>query len=125
ALAPAGGSPAATDAASVPAPADAASATPSPNKTPGEWQITVDAINLHEMELNVQDAATTLNTKLAGIDITVESIQFPQPVTQPINLWLTMDNPGDGGWIRAKGPLMLSPLGLTLNVQAGHLGLAQ
>jgi len=125
ASAPAGGAPAATEAVSTPSSEGAATAAPSTDKAPGEWQISVDAINLHEMELNVQDAATTLNTKFAGIDITVESIQFPQPATQPINLWLTMDNPGDGGWIRAKGPLMLSPLGLTLNFRAGHLGLAQ
>lgn len=96
-----------------------------PAKAPDEWQIAVDAINIHDTTLHVQDAATKLDTTYAGVAITVENVQFPQPAQQPINLWLTMDNPGDGGWIRAKGPLILSPLGLKLDFRAGHLGLAQ
>ncbi|GAB3076071.1 DUF748 domain-containing protein [Bordetella muralis] len=109
-----GNAPAAQDEAATPA-----------AKAPDEWQIAVDAINIHDAELRVQDAVTKLNTTFAGVAVTVESVQFPQPAKQPINLWLTMDNPGDGGWIRSKGPLMLSPLSLKLDFRAGHLGLAQ
>lgn len=112
-------------AASGNAPAAQAEAATPPAQAPDEWQIAVDAINIHDAELRVQDAVTKLDTTFAGVAVTVESVQFPQPAKQPINLWLTMDNPGDGGWIRAKGPLMLSPLGLKLDFRAGHLGLAQ
>ena len=131
AVAPASGVPSANpaggnaSAASGNAPAAQAEAATPPAKEPDEWQIAVDAINIHDAELRVQDAVTKLNTTFAGLAVTVESVQFPQPAKQPINLWLTMDNPGDGGWIRAKGPLMLSPLGLKLDFRAGHLGLAQ
>src|SRR3546814_12379294 len=55
---------------------------------------------------------------------TAENVQFPQPPGQPILLWLTMDNPADGGWIRAKGPLQLSPLALDLDLRVGPLALA-
>ena len=114
--------PAQTTAGDTPAPA----ATPAaPAGHTGDWQVAVDAINIHDVTLHVQDAVTTLDTTFAGVALTAERVQFPQPADQPINLWLTMDNPGDDSWIRAKGPLIINPLGLKLEFQAGHLGLAQ
>ncbi len=49
---------------------------------------------------------------------------LPQPPDQPINLWLTMDNSTDGGWLRAKGPLVIKPLSLDMNVRLGNIALA-
>lgn len=92
---------------------------------PDPWQVSVDAVNVHDAEFRVQDVATTLDTRFAGVAMTVERVQFPPPQNHSMPLWLTMDNPGDGGWIRAKGPLSIDPLGLTLEVRAGHLGLTQ
>ncbi|MBV7484045.1 DUF748 domain-containing protein [Bordetella sp. BOR01] len=97
----------------------------SPPAPPADgWRVSVDAVNINDAGLRLRDAPTGLDYTLAGMAVTVENVQFPQPPEQPINLWLTMDNPADGGWIRAKGPLRLSPLALDLDLQAGHLGLA-
>jgi len=103
--------------------ADAAAAPAQPPAQDG-WQVSVDAININDAGLRLRDAATQLDYTLAGLTATAENVQFPQPAGQPINLWLTMDNPADSGWIRAQGPLMLSPLALDLELRAGHLALA-
>jgi len=120
--------PPATPAASTPpagaAPATAANPGPAPAPAPDGWRVSVDAININDAGLRLRDAATKLDYTLAGLTATAENVQFPQPPDQPINLWLTMDNPADSGWIRAQGPLMLSPLALDLDLRAGHLGLA-
>ena len=104
----------------APQPADAGQPAPAPDG----WRISVDAININDFGLRLRDAATQLDYALAGMVVTVENVQFPQPPDRPIHLWLTMDNPADGGWIRAKGPLMLNPLALDLDLRAGHLALA-
>ncbi|WP_028353051.1 DUF748 domain-containing protein [Bordetella petrii] len=106
----------------APQPADAGQPAPAP--APDGWRISVDAININDFGLRLRDAATQLDYALAGMAVTVENVQFPQPPDRPIHLWLTMDNPADGGWIRAKGPLMLNPLALDLDLRAGHLALA-
>ncbi|MCD0504555.1 DUF748 domain-containing protein, partial [Bordetella petrii] len=105
-----------------PAPGPAPASEPPPE--PDGWKVAVDAINLNDASLHLRDAPTGLDYTLAGLGATVENLQFPQPPDQPILTWLTMDNPLDGGWIRAKGPLMLSPLALDLNLQVGHVALA-
>ncbi|MBO9356189.1 DUF748 domain-containing protein [Bordetella petrii] len=102
---------------------DAPGAAPAAPAQDG-WRVSVDAINVNDASLRLRDAPTSLDYTLAGLVLTAENVQFPQPAGQPIHLWLTMDNPADGGWIRARGPLQLSPLALDLDLRAGHLGLA-
>ncbi len=104
--------------------AQASAATPPAPAEPDGWQVSVDAININDAGLRLRDAPTGLDYTLAGLAATAENVQFPQPPDQPILLWLTMDNPADGGWIRAKGPLQLSPLALDLDLRVGHLALA-
>ncbi|UDG74605.1 DUF748 domain-containing protein [Achromobacter sp. 77] len=108
------------------APADQASATPAPGQppAPAEWKVVLDAFNLHEGEVYVTDAVSKLDYVMAGLAATVEGVALPQPPDQPINLWLTMDNSTDGGWLRAKGPLVIKPLSLDMNVRLGNIALA-
>ncbi|WGJ89529.1 DUF748 domain-containing protein [Achromobacter mucicolens] len=113
ATAPAGQAPA------TPAPAPA---TPAP--APAEWKVVLDAFNLHEGEVYVTDAVSKLDYVMTGLAATVEGVALPQPPDQPINLWLTMDNSTDGGWLRAKGPLVIKPLSLDMNVRLGNIALA-
>ncbi|MEN5160804.1 DUF748 domain-containing protein [Achromobacter spanius] len=112
--------------APVPAPADQASATPTPAPppAPAEWKVVLDAFNLHEGEVYVTDAVSKLDYVMTGLAATVEGVALPQPPDQPINLWLTMDNSTDGGWVRAKGPLVIKPLSLDMNVRLGNIALA-
>lgn len=128
--APAGQAPAAS-AAQAPAPrpdqaatapAGQAPATPAP--APAEWKVVLDAFNLHEGEVYVTDAVSKLDYVMTGLAATVEGVALPQPPDQPINLWLTMDNSTDGGWLRAKGPLVIKPLSLDMNVRLGNIALA-
>ena len=124
--------PAATDPAQAanPAPAGATADTPpaadAPPKpaAPAEWKVTLDAFNIHEGELYVTDAISKLDYTLTGLAVTVEGVALPQVKGEPINLWLTVDNSTDGGWIRAKGPLVLQPLSLELAVRMGNVALA-
>ncbi|MGE8689882.1 MAG: DUF748 domain-containing protein [Achromobacter sp.] len=126
AAAPAGG------AAPVPAPADpaagagapAAPAEPAPAAAPEDWKVALDAFNLHEGEVYVTDAISKLDYVMTGLAATVEGVALPQVKDEPINLWLTMDNSTDGGWLRAKGPLVLKPLSLELGVRLGNIALA-
>lgn len=111
-----GGVPAATDTP----PAD----TPPKPAAPAEWKVTLDAFNIHEGELYVTDAISKLDYTLTGLAVTVEGVALPQVKGEPINLWLTVDNSADGGWIRAKGPLVLQPLSLELAVRMGNVALA-
>ncbi|WP_241073463.1 DUF748 domain-containing protein [Achromobacter insuavis] len=111
-----GGVPAATDTP----PADA----PPQPAAPAEWKVTLDAFNIHEGELYVTDAISKLDYTLTGLAVTVEGVALPQVKGEPINLWLTVDNSTDGGWIRAKGPLVLQPLSLELAVRMGNVALA-
>lgn len=111
-----GGVPAATDTP----PAD----TPPKPAAPAEWKVTLDAFNIHEGELYVTDAISKLDYTLTGLAVTVEGVALPQVKGEPINLWLTVDNSTDGGWIRAKGPLVLQPLSLELAVRMGNVALA-
>lgn len=111
-----GGVPAATDTP----PAD----TPPKPAAPAEWKVTLDAFNIHEGELYVTDAVSKLDYTLTGLAVTVEGVALPQVKGEPINLWLTVDNSADGGWIRAKGPLVLQPLSLELAVRMGNVALA-
>lgn len=116
-------------AASSPAPAaPAAASTPNdaPPKpaAPAEWKVTLDAFNIHEGELYVTDAISKLDYTLTGLAVTVEGVALPQVKGEPINLWLTVDNSTDGGWIRAKGPLVLQPLSLELALRMGNVALA-
>src|SRR5690606_12361142 len=107
-----------TQAAALASPAPVAAAAPD------GWQVAVDAININDAELRLRDAPTQLDYTLAGVALTVETVRSRQPPDQPIHLWRTMDNPSDGAWSRAKGPLQLSPLALGLDVRAGQLALA-
>ena len=111
----AGSSAATASSAAVPAAAPAA---------PGEWKVTLDAFNLHEGEVYVTDAISKLDYAMTGLAATVEGVALPQTPDQPINLWLTMDNSTDGGWLRAKGPLVIKPLSLELGVRLGNVALA-
>lgn len=104
------------------APAGQAPATPAP--APAEWKVVLDAFNLHEGEVYVTDAVSKLDYVMTGLAATVEGVALPQPPDQPINLWLTMDNSTDGGWLRAKGPLVIKPLSLDMNVRLGNIALA-
>ncbi|OAS86156.1 hypothetical protein A6I77_25680 [Achromobacter xylosoxidans] len=127
--APAAAAQAAQAAASSPAPAaPAAASTPNdaPPKpaAPAEWKVTLDAFNIHEGELYVTDAISKLDYTLTGLAVTVEGVALPQVKGEPINLWLTVDNSTDGGWIRAKGPLVLQPLSLELALRMGNVALA-
>lgn len=98
--------------------------TTPPPAAPAEWKVTLDAFNLHEGELYVTDAISKLDYVMTGMAVTVESVQIPEVKDQPVNLWLTVDNSTDGGWIRAKGPLELKPLSLELGVRMGNIALA-
>lgn len=91
---------------------------------PAEWKVTLDAFNIHEGELYVTDAVSKLDYTLTGLGVTVEGVALPQVKGEPINLWLTVDNSTDGGWIRAKGPLVLQPLSLELALRMGNVALA-
>lgn len=108
------------------APADQAPAgqTPAPAPAPAEWKVVLDAFNLHEGEVYVTDAVSKLDYVMTGLGATVEGVALPQAPDQPINLWLTMDNSTDGGWLRAKGPLVIKPLSLDMNVRLGNIALA-
>ncbi|MFD4841519.1 DUF748 domain-containing protein, partial [Achromobacter sp. NPDC058515] len=118
------GSPAAATSAPA-APDSPAAAAPAPQPAaPGEWKVTLDAFNLHEGEVYVTDAISKLDYAMTGLAATVEGVALPQAPDQPINLWLTMDNSADGGWLRAKGPLVIKPLSLELGVRLGNVALA-
>ncbi|AKP91680.1 DUF748 domain-containing protein [Achromobacter ruhlandii] len=105
---------------------DTPPATDAPPKpaAPAEWKVTLDAFNIHEGELYVTDAISKLDYTLTGLAVTVEGVALPQVKGEPINLWLTVDNSTDGGWIRAKGPLVLQPLSLELALRMGNVALA-
>ncbi|QDJ35486.1 hypothetical protein CBR67_01830 [Bordetella hinzii] len=113
---PAGGQ-AAPQAQGSPAPSEAAPA-------PQQWQVAVDAINVRDAELHLRDAATRLDYLITGLDLTVETVQLPQPPKQPIQIWASMENSVDGGWLRAKGPLRLEPLALDMELHMGNVALA-
>ncbi|WP_286937681.1 DUF748 domain-containing protein [Achromobacter sp. UBA4530] len=117
---PAGTAP--TAAGTAPAADTAAASAPTP--APAEWQVTLDAFNLHEGEVYVTDAVSKLDYVMTGLAATVEGVELPQQPDRPINLWLTMDNSTDGGWLRAKGPLVIKPLSLDMNVRLGNVALA-
>ncbi|WP_191576052.1 DUF748 domain-containing protein [Achromobacter insolitus] len=121
--APADGTAPAADTAAGAAPV--AGTTPaSESPAPAEWQVTLDAFNLHEGEFYVTDAVSKLDYVMTGLAATVEGVELPQQPDRPINLWLTMDNSTDGGWLRAKGPLVIKPLSLDMNVRLGNVALA-
>ncbi|WP_157810414.1 DUF748 domain-containing protein [Achromobacter ruhlandii] len=105
---------------------DTPPATDAPPKPPppAEWKVTLDAFNIHEGELYVTDAISKLDYTLTGLAVTVEGVALPQVKGEPINLWLTVDNSTDGGWIRAQGPLVLQPLSLELALRMGNVALA-
>ncbi|MCY1199498.1 hypothetical protein D9M72_109020 [compost metagenome] len=113
--------------AAVPADGAAPAASepqPAPAAAPGEWKVALDAFNLHEGEVYVTDAISKLDYVMTGLAATVEGVALPQVKDEPIDLWLTMDNSTDGGWLRAKGPLVLKPLSLELGVRLGNVALA-
>ncbi|WP_144655358.1 DUF748 domain-containing protein [Achromobacter dolens] len=114
------------DASPAAATSDAPPAADAPPKpaAPAEWKVTLDAFNIHEGELYVTDAISKLDYTLTGLAVTVEGVALPQVKGEPINLWLTVDNSTDGGWIRAKGPLVLQPLSLELALRMGNVALA-
>lgn len=115
--------PAAPAAAAVAAPA-AAPVAPAAPPEPADWKVNLDAFNLHEGELYVNDEVSKLDYVMTGLAATVEGVALPQVEGEPINLWLTMDNSTDGGWLRAKGPLVIKPLSLELGVRLGNVALA-
>lgn len=99
-------------------------AAPAAPPEPADWKVNLDAFNLHEGELYVNDAVSKLDYVMTGLAATVEGVALPQVEGEPINLWLTMDNSTDGGWLRAKGPLVIKPLSLELGVRLGNVALA-
>jgi len=116
---PGGAAPASSVPSGEPAsPPDAASAEP------GAWKVALDAFNLHEGLVAITDAASKLDYTLSGLGATAEAVALPQAADEPVNLWVTMDNAADGGWLRAKGPLVLQPLALDLNLRMGNVALA-
>lgn len=117
---PGAAKPAAPDPAAKPATAPAAGQA----SAPADWKVALDAFNIHEGELYVTDAVSKLDYTLTGLGVTVEGVALPQVKGEPINLWLTVDNSTDGGWIRAKGPLVLQPLSLELALRMGNVALA-
>ncbi|WMD20504.1 DUF748 domain-containing protein [Achromobacter seleniivolatilans] len=122
---PAAVPPAAPGAVPAVAPGAAAETTAAaPPAEPADWKVTLDAFNLHEGELYVTDAISKLDYVMTGMGVTVEGVSVPEVKDQPVNLWLTVDNSTDGGWIRAKGPLVLKPLSLELGVRLGNVALA-
>ncbi|WP_088142398.1 DUF748 domain-containing protein [Achromobacter xylosoxidans] len=122
--APVAGAPAAPSATAPAGTPAADAAAPQPASAPTEWKVELDAFNLHEGEVYVADAVSKLDYVMTGLAATVEGVALPQVPDQPINLWLTMDNSTDGGWLRAKGPLVLKPLSLELGVRLGNIALA-
>lgn len=125
----AGEPPAPADPASVAAPSAVPPAAPpaapaADPPAPAEWKVTLDAFNLHEGEVYVADAISKLDYVMTGLAATVEGVELPQQPDRPINLWLTMDNSADGGWLRAKGPLVIKPLSLDMDVRLGNVALA-
>ncbi|MGY6272493.1 DUF748 domain-containing protein [Achromobacter denitrificans] len=114
----------ASPAAAASAPAAAAAPASAESNAPAEWKVALDAFNLHEGEVYVTDAISKLDYVMTGLAATVEGVALPQVQDEPINLWLTMDNSTDGGWLRAKGPLVLKPLSLELGVRLGNVALA-
>jgi len=116
--------PAATPADAGAAAPPAAPAAPAAPPEPADWKVNLDAFNLHEGELYVNDAVSKLDYVMTGLAATVEGVALPQVEGEPINLWLTMDNSTDGGWLRAKGPLVIKPLSLELGVRLGNVALA-
>ncbi|MGS1109551.1 DUF748 domain-containing protein [Achromobacter anxifer] len=122
--APVAGAPAAPSATAPAGTPAADAAAPQPAPAPTEWKVELDAFNLHEGEVYVADAVSKLDYVMTGLAATVEGVALPQVPDQPINLWLTMDNSTDGGWLRAKGPLVLKPLSLELGVRLGNIALA-
>ncbi|EHK63486.1 DUF748 domain-containing protein [Achromobacter arsenitoxydans] len=118
---PAAQSPAAQ---AAPAPGAPAADQPPQPAGEGEWKVTLDAFNLHEGEVYVADAVSKLDYVMTGLAATVEGVELPQQPDRPINLWLTMDNSTDGGWLRAKGPLVIKPLSLDMDVRLGNVALA-
>lgn len=113
-----------TGAPATPAASGTDTAAPPPPAAPEEWKVTLDAFNLHEGELYITDAISKLDYVMTGMAVTVEGVAIPEVKDQPVNLWLTVDNSTDGGWIRAKGPLVLKPLSLELGVRLGNVALA-
>lgn len=113
-----------TGAPAAPAASGTDTAAPPPPAAPEEWKVTLDAFNLHEGELYITDAISKLDYVMTGMAVTVEGVAIPEVQDQPVNLWLTVDNSTDGGWIRAKGPLVLKPLSLELGVRLGNVALA-
>ncbi len=111
-------------AAQVPADKTPAAGEPAQAPGPAEWKVTLDAFNLHEGEVYVVDAISKLDYVMTGLAATVEGVELPQQPDRPINLWLTMDNSTDGGWLRAKGPLVIKPLSLDMDVRLGNVALA-
>ncbi|MFJ3461046.1 DUF748 domain-containing protein [Achromobacter spanius] len=122
--APGGQTPAGQSPGSQPPADPAAVPSPTPTPAPAEWKVTLDAFNLHEGEVYVTDAISKLDYVMTGLAATVEGVELPQQPDRPINLWLTMDNSTDGGWLRAKGPLVIKPLSLDMNVRLGNVALA-
>ena len=117
--------PSASAAAGAAPPDGPAGTAPAPQPAePAEWKITLDAFNIHEGELHLTDAVSKLDYSMTGIAATVEGVEIPQQKDRPINLWLTVDNSTDGGWIRAKGPLVLQPLALEMSFRMGNVALA-
>ncbi|WP_459615302.1 DUF748 domain-containing protein [Bordetella sp. 2513F-2] len=103
--------------------ADPQAATPA-GEAAQPWQVEVDSIRVESASVQVRDQASGWTYPVAGLALTAEGLTLPQAAGRPLNLWLDMDNPADGSWLRMRGPLTLEPLALQADIQLGNLALA-
>lgn len=91
---------------------------------PSAWKISVDDVKLKAGQIHLRDDPIGLDYPLSGLAVEAENIAVPQVAGRPMHVWLDMDNPRDGSWLRAKAPVVLQPLSVNAQIQLGNLALA-
>jgi uncharacterized protein involved in outer membrane biogenesis len=108
--------------------AQAAAAAPTASAAatgePSAWKISIDDVKLKAGQIHLRDDPTGLDYPLSGLAAEAENIAVPQVAGQPMHVWLDMDNPHDGSWLRAKAPVVLQPLSVNAQIQLSNLALA-
>lgn len=107
----------------APAPAAAAPAAVATGE-PSAWKISVGDVKLTDGRIRLRDDPTSLDYPLGGLAVEAENIAVPQVAGQPMHVWLDMDNPHDGSWLRARAPVVLQPLSVNAQIQLSNLALA-